>query len=592
MAHKFRSLISNKIIQALDHIAIGGEGLKSSTVIPCIQVDQKARTQPEFRVSLRRLQQRGVISSTAVGRKSLLNCASSLVENFHTDMTIPGVYVVEDKADVRVNFKVNCHNLVADVVGITTMRPDRFWQSSALINLLPKERVVADFSSPNIAKPFHVGHLRSTIIGNFICNLHEAFGHEVTRINYLGDWGTQFGMLKYGYDACNMNEKDLEDDAIRKLYEVYVWANKTAEEDPCVLVKAQEIFSKMEQGDEEVLKAWNLFRKVSIEDLICVYSRLNVKFDEYHGESMYSADECQESLEMMEGKGLLESLEDGRKVFCLTPNNKITVVKSDGSSIYLSRDIAGAVDRYKRYRFTKSYYVVDNAQADHFVALFTILNQLGFDWAENMRHIKFGRIRGMSTRKGTAVFLQDLLDEAQKVMKQKQEETDTTREDLQYSSMDIADKIAVSCILVGDMKQRRQRDYVFSWDKVLQSRGDTGAKLQYVHCRLVNLQENCGVEFVHTVNTRFLTEPVAISLVCEIARFDEVLIETYRELEPCILVNYLFKLSGSINSALKQLQVKSSPLEIAKARLALFVAARFTLAAGMKILGLEPLNNM
>ncbi|XP_064089238.1 probable arginine--tRNA ligase, mitochondrial [Macrobrachium nipponense] len=487
---------------------------------------------------------------------------------------------------------LNCHNLVADVVGITTMRPDKFWQSSALINLLPKERVVADFSSPNIAKPFHVGHLRSTIIGNFICNLHEAFGHEVTRINYLGDWGTQFGMLKYGIDACNMTENDLKDDAIRKLYEVYVWANQKAEEDPCVLVKAQEIFSKMEQGDEEVLKAWNLFRKVSIEDLISVYSRLNVKFDEYHGESMYSADECQESLEMMEGKGLLESLEDGRKVFCLTPNNKITVVKSDGSSIYLSRDIAGAVDRYKRYKFTKSYYVVDNAQTDHFIALFTILNQLGFDWAENMRHIKFGRIRGMSTRKGTAVFLQDLLDEAQKVMKQKQEETDTTREDLQYSSMDIADKIAVSCILVGDMKQRRQRDYIFSWDKVLQSRGDTGAKLQYVHCRLMNLQENCGIEFVHTVNTRFLTEPVAISLVCEIARFDEVLTETYRELEPCILVNYLFKLSGSINSALKQLQVKSSPLEIAKARLALFVAARFTLAAGMKILGLEPLNNM
>lgn len=592
MAHKFRSLISNKIIQALDHISIGGQALKSSTIIPCVQVDQKSGIHPEFRVSLKRLQQRGVISSGVISRKNMLTCASSLVEKLDTDMAIPGVYVVEEKSDVRLNFKVNCNSLVADVIDITMMKPDSFWRSSALINLLPQERVVVDFSSPNIAKPFHVGHLRSTILGNFICNLHKAFGHRVTRINYLGDWGTQFGILKYGFDARNMTEKDLEEDAIRKLYEVYVWACQKAEEDPAVHNIALEIFNKMEQGDESVLKVWELFRKVSIKDLNRMYSRLNVTFDEFHGESMYSASKCQDIIKSMEEKGLLQTLEDGRKVFQLNPQQKVTVVKSDGSSIYLSRDIAGAIDRKEKYEFTKIYYVVDNSQTDHFVALFTIIHQLGYDWAENMRHIKFGRIQGMSTRKGTAVFLQDLLDEAQIVMKQKQEVAETTRENVKFSGSEVADRVAVSSILIGDMKQRRQKDYIFSWEKALQNRGDTGVKLQYVHCRLMNLQENCGVEYTRLINTRFLTEMVAINLIREIARFDEVLIETYKDLEPCVLVNYLFKLCGTINVAIKHLQVKSSPTDVAEARLALFVTARLTLAAGMNILGIKPLNNM
>ncbi|KAK7067083.1 hypothetical protein SK128_025291 [Halocaridina rubra] len=592
MAYKFRSLISNKIIQALEHASQGRKGVNSSTLIPCIQVEQRSNILPEFRVSLKRLQQRGILTSSAVSRENLLKCASSLVEKFDTDMTIPGVYVIADKADIRINFKVNSDQLVADVIDITTLKPDSFWRSSAYIDHLPYERVVADYSSPNIAKPFHVGHLRSTIIGNFICNLHAAFGHQVTRINYLGDWGTQFGILKYGFDAHNMTEKDLEEDAMKKLYEVYVWASQKAEEDPSIHIQAQEIFSKMEQGDEDTLKIWDLFRRVSIKDLSRTYGCLNVMFDEFHGESMYPASKCQEVVDMMEAKGILHTLDDGRKIFEMNPKQRVTVVKSDGSSIYLSRDIAGAIDRQNKYEFTRSYYVVDSSQTDHFLALFSIVHQLGFDWAVNMRHIKFGRIQGMSTRKGTAVFLRDLIDEAQAVMKKKQEETDTTRASLHLSGHETAERVAVSSILIGDMKQRRQRDYDFSWDKALQSRGDTGVKMQYVHCRLMNLQKNCGVEYTQKANTRYLTEMAAINLVREIARFDEVLVETYNELEPCILVNYLFKLCGVINAAIKQLQVKSSTLELAKARLALFVSARVTLAAGMRILGVEPLNDM
>ncbi|XP_069177648.1 probable arginine--tRNA ligase, mitochondrial isoform X2 [Procambarus clarkii] len=593
MAHKFRSLISNKIIQAISGFPIGGRGLKPSSLIPCVQFEPKTGSQPEFRVSLMTLQKKGLIHANDPDNlEAIVSLGSSLVEKFDTDPTIPGVYLVHDKMDVRLNFKVNYKQLASEVVKITTLKPASFWRCSALVNLLPHEKVVVEYSSPNIAKPFHIGHLRSTIIGNFIANLHAALGHDVTRINYLGDWGTQFGILKYGYDARNMTEKDLEEDAIKKLYEVYVWANQKAESDPNISNRAREIFNKMEQGDENELKAWEIFRNLSIKDFKRVYARLNVNFDEFHGESMYKAKKCQDVLNQMEQKGLLETLDDGRKVYEVNPKQRVTIVKSDGSSIYLSRDIAGAIDRQEKYNFTKMYYVVDNSQSDHFVALFSIMRKMGFDWADNMRHIKFGRIQGMSTRKGTTVFLQDLLDEAQAIMMQKQQETETTRDNVRLSGAETADRVATSCVLIGDMKQRRQRDYVFSWDKALQSRGDTGVKLQYVHCRLVSLKENCDTDYNPQANTSFLTEKQALTLIQDIARFDEVLVETYKELEPCILVNYLFMLCGSINNALKHLNVKGAPIEVAEARLALFMAARYTLAAGMNILGVEPLNQM
>nr|XP_053648769.1 probable arginine--tRNA ligase, mitochondrial isoform X1 [Cherax quadricarinatus] len=593
MAHKFRSLISNKIIQALSGFPIGGRGLKPALLIPCVQFDPKTGPEPEFQVSLRALQRQGLISTSGLSdQKDLIHYGSALVQKFDTDPTIPGVHLVQDNKDVRLNFKVNYSQLASEVVRITTHKPASFWQCSALVTLLPHQNVVVEYSSPNIAKPFHVGHLRSTIIGNFIANLHVALGHNVTRINYLGDWGTQFGILKYGYDARNMTEKDLEDDAIKKLYEVYVWANQKAELDPSVSSKAREIFNEMEQGNISELKAWEVFRNVSIKDLKRMYARLNVNFDEFHGESMYNAQKCQEVLNLMEEKGLLEALDDGRKVYEVNPKRRVTVVKSDGSSIYLSRDIAGAIDRQEKYKFTKMYYVVDNSQTDHFVALFSILRKLGFEWADSMMHVKFGRIQGMSTRKGTAIFLQDILDEAQEIMLQKQQETHTTRDDVRLSGAETADRVATSCILIADLKQRRQRDYVFSWDKALQSRGDTGVKLQYVHCRLASLEKNCGIEFNSQANTSFLREESALSLIQDIARFDEILVNSYQELEPCILVNYLFKLCGNINMSLKHMQVKGAPLEVAEARLSLFMAARYTLAAGMNILGVKPLDQM
>ncbi|CAL4061320.1 unnamed protein product, partial [Meganyctiphanes norvegica] len=595
MASKFRSLIANKVIQALDRFPIGGKGIKSSRVIPSVKVVQKKGINVEFSLSLKSLEKDGLLDNNSLNfRSSLSHFGSNLLEKLDTDSSIPGVYLVEEKSDVKIHFKVDQVKLISEVLDLINNLPDSFWRRSAIINKLQSQNVVVEYSSPNLAKPFHVGHLRSTIIGNFIANMHASFGHQVTRINFLGDWGTQFGFLKYGYDAKKLNESDLNEDPIKKLYEVYVWANKEAEKDPSIAEEAKHIFSQMEQGDTEHLKAWNLFRNISIKEFEQTYRRLNVFFDEYHGESMYSAKKCDEITHMLEDKGLLEHLEDGRKVYEVENGRKVTVVKSDGSTIYLSRDIAAAIDRERRYKFDRHYYVVDNAQTDHFVALFSILKRLGFEWSSGMQHVKFGRIQGMSSRKGTAVFLHHLLDEARELMAVKQQETLTTRTNKLKSCVDTADHLAVTAVLVADMKQRRQRDYVFSWDKALQNTGDTGVKLQYVHCRLLSLEESCPDHLIDNVTPSIekLNEPEAIALIMEISRFDEVLFECYESLEPCVLVNYLFKLSNTINAAFKKLPVKTAPEEIAAARLSLLLAARHTLAAGMKILGLQPLSQM
>lgn len=229
----------------------------------------------------------------------------------------------------------------------------------------------------------------------------------------------------YRYDAKNMTEKDLEEDAIKKLYDVYVWANQEAEADPNVHKIAREIFNKMEQGNKKDLETWKLFKDVSIKEFKRIYECFNVKFDEFHCESMYSAEKSVDILNMMEKKELLQTLSDGRKVYEMSPKKRVTIIKVDGSSIYLSRDIAAAIDRQEKFNFTKMYYVVDSSQFGHFIALFSILRNLGFEWADNMVHIKFGRIQGMSTRKGTAVFLEDLVSGVQEVKLQAQQTADS-----------------------------------------------------------------------------------------------------------------------------------------------------------------------
>ncbi|XP_068157296.1 probable arginine--tRNA ligase, mitochondrial [Drosophila tropicalis] len=468
----------------------------------------------------------------------------------------------------------------------------------SLTHLPHEERIVVEFSSPNIAKPFHVGHLRSTIIGNVLANLHQYLGYPTTRLNYLGDWGTQFGLMAVGVQISNVSDKEMKASPIATLYKSYVMANKAAADDPTIAQRARELFSALEAGtDQTMAKQWHQYRQYTIAELKEVYERLGVHFDSYEWESQYSQKQISEVLEQLRSAGLLLPEADGRQIV-VVDNRRIPVIKSDGSTLYLARDIAAILDRHKRLDFSRLLYVVDNGQADHFNALFKTVAALEPKLSlEHLKHVKFGRIHGMSTRQGKAIFLRDVLDEAKNVMREKRQLSSTTKVNSSLDDDLVCDILGVSAVLVNVLKQRRQRDHEFSWQQALQVNGDTGIKLQYTHCRLYSLLDNfkhISLEEVKPSWQHFIQEPIeALEVVYELARFEQSVWQSKEQLEACILVNYLFGLCNATSRALKRLPIKQEKCPQKQAqRLLLFRAAKQTLYKGMELLGLKSLNQM
>ncbi|CAH0545875.1 unnamed protein product [Brassicogethes aeneus] len=478
-----------------------------------------------------------------------------------------------------ITFEIDKKLFIADVIE-SCANPD--------LNL-DNEKIVVEYSSPNVAKPFHLGHLRSTIIGNYIGNINKFLRNDVTRINYLGDWGTQFGFIKVGVEDLKYTSENIKENPIKLLYKCYVHANKLAEKDPNILERAKVEFAKLENGSIEDIKNWRVIIGYTKDELKKTYERLGVQFDEYNYESMYGSKDIQDVIDILKNKKLLIKQKDGKETIKMNDKN-ITILKSDGSTLYLSRDIAAAMHRYKKYNFDKMFYVVENGQHDHFSALKHVIKEMGCKWSDKLTHVKFGRIRGLSTRKGTAVFLNDILDECRELMIQKQVLSPNTK--VPISDDRISDILGISCVIVNDLKQRRQKDYEFDWDRVLQVQGDTGVKFQYTHCRLCSLEQNSGATPAKVCVPEALDEPEALILLKHLAKFQEVLLASQEQLEACILVNYLFHLCNHISKALKVLQIKGANPDIASQRLLLFNTSREVLKNGMNILGLQPLNQM
>lgn len=283
-----------------------------------------------------------------------------------------------------------------------------------------KENIVIEYSSPNIAKPFHIGHLRSTILGNFLANIFTVFGHNVTRINYLGDWGTQFGYLKLGMDMSNVSKDEFIKNPIKNLFHAYVKANRAAETDPTIAQRARDIFTHMENSCAADLNDWNQYRIFTVDEMERLYARLGVKFDVYAWESDYRKANILNVLNRMDELGFVQTEADGKKAFVLNDEQRPSILKSDGSTLYLTRDIAAIFDRQDKYKFDRMYYVAGNEQHLHFQLLFAIAKALGVRNADNLHHVKFGRVEKMSTRKGNVVFLNDILDEIQELMYERQ----------------------------------------------------------------------------------------------------------------------------------------------------------------------------
>ncbi|KAH1008770.1 hypothetical protein HUJ05_009298 [Dendroctonus ponderosae] len=494
------------------------------------------------------------------------------------DDIIRSVNLVRDRANRKISFEIDRTIFMKDVME-NSFLPD--------LNFKPRNMVI-EFSSPNVAKPFHYGHLRSTIIGNFLSNLNTFIKNKVTRLNYLGDWGTQFGLIKIGVDHLNYDTETLKNDPIKLLYQSYVHANKLAESDPNIAEQAKALFARLEQGSPEDLEAWRQILDFTKDELAKTYSRLGITFDEYNYESMYSAKEISSVIEALRTKNILKKQKDGKEVAEIGNDRTVSVMKSDGTTLYLTRDIAAAIDRFEKFKFDKMYYVVENGQSDHFNALKSIVSKMDKPWADRIFHVKFGRIRGMSTRKGTAVFLNDILDECKELVVKKQIESPTTK--VPITDEKTSDILGISCVIINDLKQRRQKDYDFDWDTILQA-SPTGRQSVFFNLR-ISLEENAGAIPATVCNSEILKEEEVTILLKQMAKFQDVLHIANEQLEASVLVTYLFHLCNHISKALKRLQVKGMDPEVASQRLLLFNTAREVLKNGMTILGLTPLKKM
>ena len=476
------------------------------------------------------------------------------------------------------------------------------------------KRVIVEFSSPNIAKPFHAGHLRSTIIGGFLSNLHEACGWEVVRMNYLGDWGKQFGVLAVGFGRYG-SEEEVQKDPIHHLYDVYVRVNKDikAEKEATAIPdgdgkekegtsktddEAREFFARLENGDEKALALWARFRELSIEKYKETYARLNIKYDTYSGESQVSRESMGKAAKVLEEKGLSQK-DEGAVIIDLTTHNKklgkAIIQKKDGTTLYLTRDIGAAMERWDQYKFDKMIYVVACQQDLHLQQLFAILKLMGLKWADRCVHINFGMVLGMSTRAGTVVFLDDILkdtkDAMHTVMKSNPE-----KYKLVENPEEVAEIVGKSGVMIQDMSGKRINNYPFDMKRLTSFEGDTGPYLQYAHSRLCSITRKASIaeeKLITADHAKYLSDSThAINLIRALAQYPDVILNTMRTQEPATMVTYLFKMTHLLSSSYDVLRVVGEQEELAAARLALYESARMVLRAGMQLLGLTPVERM
>lgn len=579
MACIFRRTIAAKLSRALQQ----PEELLLP-VLSAVPVFRKQQT-PDFKLPVSLLRLKGILPTTGDIQLQTEDLARQLKPD----------NVVEDisAGNGAINFTINRKLLVQKLLEPFESENNlAFGSNSELLNTCKRGTTLVEFSSPNIAKKFHAGHLRSTIIGNFIANLKQALGNNVIRMNYLGDWGMQFGLLGAGFTQFGSHSK-LRDNPLQHLFEVYVQVNKEAEHNENLRQEARDFFRKLEEHDAEAVCLWQRFRDITVEEYQHVYKRLGVHFDIYSGESLHQS-QAQEVVQQLQSRGLLKTTEKGTGVVDISSSedmsNVCTVLRSDGTTLYITRDIAAAIDRKERYHFTEMIYVTDKGQANHFQQLFQILSSLGHSWSESCRHVPFGLVRGMKTRTGEVVFLEDVLDEARRRMLHNMSRTKTTKE--LEDPEDIAEKVGISALIIQDFTGPLQSDYNFNWNRVLQAQGDTGVFLQYTHARLCSLlQKNKDFESA-AFDSSLLNEASAISIVQHLLRYDEVLHQCSQDLQPKHLVNFLLKLCHLIAAAHKELPVKGSPAKVAQARLRLFRGSRSVLASGMQLLGITPVNKM
>jgi len=454
--------------------------------------------------------------------------------------------------------------------------------------------VIVEFSSPNIAKPFHIGHIRTTVIGNAIYKIYDFLGYRTIRINHLGDYGTQFGKMIVAYRRWG-NRADVEAAPINTLLSYYVKFHEEVEDNPSLDDEAREVFTKLEHGAKEETELWQWFRDESLKEFERVYKMLGIEFDSYAGESFYS-DKMPAVLEEMEEKGLLKDSR-GAKIVDLEPYGMppALITKSDGSTLYITRDIAAAIYRKKTYDFYKNIYVVGAQQDLHFQQWIKILDLMGYAWHDSCIHVNFGTVSleegTLSTRHGRVVFLEDVLNKAveqtRQVIRDKNVNTDNIEE--------TATMVGIGAVIFQELSSGRIKDYTFSWDKVLNFDGETGPYVQYTHARAASVLRNGGFtvpKTIEDVDVSHIAGNSAFALLKEIYAFPDAVLAAGEKYEPSIVTRHIVNIAQAFNKFYHDEYILVDDEEQKKARLLLTYAAKQTIANGLSLLGIKAPEKM
>ena len=453
--------------------------------------------------------------------------------------------------------------------------------------------ICIDYSSPNVAKNFHVGHLRTTVIGNSLYKIYEKLGYKVERINHLGDWGTQFGKLIVAYKNWG-SEEAVKEKGIEELMRIYVLFHEEADKDPSLEDEARAWFNKMENGDEEALSIWKWFLDISLEEFKRVYALLGVEFDHYTGESFYR-DKTDAVVKDLKDAGLLTDSE-GAKIVDLSEYDMAPclILKNDGSTIYATRDLAAIKYRKETYNFYKALYVTGQEQKLHFKQVFKVVELLGQEWAkDSLIHIPYGLVslggEKLSTRGGNVIYAEDILKEA---IAKIRETIDVKNPNLANKD-DVARIIGVGAVIFNDLYNQRIKDVSFNWSHILNPEGETGPYVQYTYARCSSILRNAAdYSFTTDVNYDLISDQSSVDLIKELSRFPKVISSAAESYEPHFIARYAISVAQTFNKFYHDNKVLVDDVETRNARLLLVSLTRKVIRDSMSLLGIGCVEEM
>lgn len=500
---------------------------------------------------------------------------------------------VLEKVEIQggyLNFYINKENLIKDVLTEVNNKKEKFGS----VNIGQGKNVVIDYSSPNIAKPFHIGHLRSTVIGGALYKIYNFLGYNSVGINFLGDWGIQFGKVMTGLSLWK-DEYDLENNTIDAVLKIYVRFSKEEKEKPEMTDMARQAFKKLEDGDKEALETWKWLREISLANYEKTYKLLNAKFDSYNGEAYYN-DKMDKVVEELDKKGLLKDSQ-GAKIVDLEKYDMppCIIITSAGTTIYATRDLTSLEDRINKYDFEKALYVVGNEQQLHFKQVFKVLELMGYEkYAKRCEHIPFGLVvdkngEKIGSRKGNSVLLEDILNEAIEKVKNIINEKNPDLPDKD----EVARKVGVGAIIFNDLSNSRIKDEIFDWDMLLNFQGETGPYIQYIYVRTNSVLAKAGyVPNINDIDFSKIKEKEAFEIIKLLYSFSDVAIQAATKNEPSFISRYLIDLSQAFSNYYNLYHILVDDKAVQDARLYLTYAVGIVLKTGAELLGMEMPDRM